>query len=943
MTSAPLILIVGMHRSGTSLLGSILQQLGLALPGELIEADSHNPEGYYEAAAITALQEQLLQQLERWWPGPEGLRPLPAHWLRHPACQQSAAQLRELVQREQAQQLVPWAIKDPRTSLLLPLWRRVAADLRLPLKLVLAVRNPQEVVESLCQRDGVAAGMTPQRAERLWWHHNRQVLRDSQGLPVLCVDYSRWFTDQAAEQLQRLADFIGMPLNPGRQAACLACSRPEHRRSRARFVSPAVNHFYRQLQAGNLSAPPQPLPIRDDWRQRLGRCRPGQSITPNGWFDPDHYHLLYDDLPNELDLQLHYQQHGWREGRSPHPLFDPQHYTSLCYMRRIRLGNTPPLQHFLRHGLKLGLMPSPLIQVSWIQRQGITLQATEAPSLAQAHPWGAAALALHCGNASQAAILLHSWLERGILPAEAALLRHSEAPWLPWHQNHHPIAGRPSSPTTLKADHLRVQPLGLTLHDWPLHGWLDRISGIGPEKLQEALQTDRYGDVPSLLLSALPLELLSCDGHAREQLLAAAGQPQTVLLEANPKEQRAWQRLGLTCELLGSQRNGWLSAISQDAISAELGLPDPASLPKGVILCLGSAGDAWERNLDGAVWCIPGFDAIALNCWHRTRLLAAWLQRCCDTGLQLVRLGPNANERLASSWLSLECFEPPLLPQAVSSELAWRRAGQPASATPITPQPNHRCLLEHQTGEAPLAICISLFNYGDRITEALDSAAQQSLAKLELIVVDDASTDGGEQRVLHWMEQHRHRFQRLLLLQHKHNAGLAATRNTAFAASRAPWCFVLDADNCLLPEAAAHCLAVGERAPQQTAVVHPLVEVRSEGNHRDPRSLISGSAWQREQFAQGNVVDAMALIRRSAWEQCGGFRHIPGGWEDFDFWCCLIEAGFHGVLCPQRLAIYRSHSSSMISSQTDQRVREISRLLQQLHPWLELPMAQPNR
>ena len=83
--------------------------------------------------------------------------------------------------------------------------------------------------------------------------------------------------------------------------------------------------------------------------------------------------------------------------------------------------------------------------------------------------------------------------------------------------------------------------------------------------------------------------------------------------------------------------------------------------------------------------------------------------------------------------------------------------------------------------------------------------------------------------------------------------------------------------------------------------------------------------------------------RRSAWEHCGGFHHIPGGWEDFDFWCCLIDAGYHGVLCPQRLAIYNSHGTSMIQQHTDQQVRAISRLLQQRHPWLDLPMAAPDR
>ena len=68
--STPLLLIVGMHRSGTSLLGSLLPACGIAMPGPLISGDIHNPEGYFERADVTALQEQLLIDLERWWPSP---------------------------------------------------------------------------------------------------------------------------------------------------------------------------------------------------------------------------------------------------------------------------------------------------------------------------------------------------------------------------------------------------------------------------------------------------------------------------------------------------------------------------------------------------------------------------------------------------------------------------------------------------------------------------------------------------------------------------------------------------------------------------------------------------------------------------------------------------------------------------------------------------------
>ena len=85
----------------------------------------------------------------------------------------------------------------------------------------------------------------------------------------------------------------------------------------------------------------------------------------------------------------------------------------------------------------------------------------------------------------------------------------------------------------------------------------------------------------------------------------------------------------------------------------------------------------------------------------------------------------------------------------------------------------------------------------------------------------------------------------------------------------------------------------------------------------------------------------MALVRRSAWEQVGGYSHIPGGWEDYDFWCKLIETDFSGILCPQRLARYHCHTGSMLATETHKRLRAISRVLQHRHPWLQLYLATP--
>ncbi len=293
----------------------------------------------------------------------------------------------------------------------------------------------------------------------------------------------------------------------------------------------------------------------------------------------------------------------------------------------------------------------------------------------------------------------------------------------------------------------------------------------------------------------------------------------------------------------------------------------------------------------------------------------------------------------------MQHFQPPLAVEAVAEELAWRRAGCPASPPCSTPTPTADVHWQRQVGAVCAAVAISLNDYADRIEAALESVRNQTLPQLELVVVDDASNDASAAVAQRWLERHSDRFPSARLLRHRLNGGLAAARNTAFAALEAPWCFVLDADNELLPEAVERCLAVAERVPATDALVHPLVEVigpDAGSAHDDPSPLLSPWSWQRPRFTYTNYVDAMALVRVQAWRQVGGYVHIPGGWEDYDFWCQLIDAGFHGVLCPQRLARYHRHGASRLAIATHRHVRRISRFLQARHPWLRVPMAEPG-
>ena len=836
MTRAPLILVVGMHRSGTSLLGSILQALGVSLPGPLIPGDQHNPAGYFERSDITALQEELLIDLQRWWPSEQGTLDLHEGWLTTARAQRVAHQLKLLLKAEQGQHTGPWAIKDPRSSLLLPLWRQVAAELDQPLRLLLAFRDPAEVVTSLITRDAEATGMTAARAQALWIRHQQQLLLDAGDLPLQVVSYSRWF-DAPRAQIEALQTFCCATERDAKaRSAAMRCIRPDYRRSQS------------------------------------------SSQTP----------------------KLHRRTQRWHH-----------------QLERAAADSPQPLRHWAAQQRK------PAQPSRWRQS-----------SAALQHPWIRAleGLGLNTPEAQSKGLL--AWQQQGIPPKSLAQLRVLNQPGFPGEDP----SSNAGSPLSAK---LKLGMVGGSLQQWTTHLWIHRL----PLPSSCALEGCQANATTQAVLHLQPLERTAQDPN----LLLHLTQVERVF-DPDPNQVRLLRLLGVNAEQLGSKRpqanadqGTWFNtaSIPKEACIA-LGLPNPQALVSQghTVLCLGCNGNSngWQ-TLPSELLHLPSFPPAPALSEKQAHLLGGWIQASCDAGLTVVRLNPKESEQGLWNILGVPTFRYAIGPQELLEELAWQRAGRPEPAALQTPWAATDLVWEHTSSTpAEVAICISSYNYADRITAALESCQGQSLQALELVIVDDASTDDSLERCCTWLARHGQRFCRVKLLRHQTNSGLATARNTAFAAATAAWCWVLDADNTIDEQACERSLGLAQASPHNTAVIHPLIRIR------DDRRAIhgwvgGGHAWQREQLQAGNVVDAMALVRRSAWEAVGGYSHIPGGWEDFDFWCKLINAHWHGVIYPQPLATYTQHGTSMLQSQTNQRQRRLSRLLQQRHPWLQLAFA----
>jgi hypothetical protein len=181
------VLVLGMHRSGTSALAGALETMGLEAgpPDDLMEGDEGNPQGYFELRSIASLNDEILSHYRGRWDSPPVLAP---GWEHDDAAKAFADRARDTL--AEVYSSTSYVLKDPRISLLLPLWRQVTDAGTCA---IVIVREPLEVAASLTRRNALPtySGLA------LWAAYNRTLLRDIEGMRVHVCSYTELVNDPA--------------------------------------------------------------------------------------------------------------------------------------------------------------------------------------------------------------------------------------------------------------------------------------------------------------------------------------------------------------------------------------------------------------------------------------------------------------------------------------------------------------------------------------------------------------------------------------------------------------------------------------------------------------------------------------------------------------------------------------------------------------------------
>lgn len=276
------IIVLCMHRSGSSVITRGIQALGADLGDNLMApVDGNNAKGFFEDLDIYRFNEELLSSLGSAW---HSLTPLDKTRLTGPEFSEQRRQAIQLMNEKLVAGRL-FAFKDPRTAVLMPFWRCVFEDLDLDDRYVIAVRNPIEIAASLKARDG----LDMRRGLYLWAKHAFEAVGNTKGKPRIFVAYDA-IMRQPMEQLTRLAEGLGFDeLNTSEKDIRDYCEG---------FLESKLRHNYageQELERTGL-VPPFLIAL-DDWLRSCAAASVGDETEPDHAFWEDVQARLREAVP----------------------------------------------------------------------------------------------------------------------------------------------------------------------------------------------------------------------------------------------------------------------------------------------------------------------------------------------------------------------------------------------------------------------------------------------------------------------------------------------------------------------------------------------------------------------------------------------------------------------------------------------------------------------
>jgi len=215
-----------------------------------------------------------------------------------------------------------------------------------------------------------------------------------------------------------------------------------------------------------------------------------------------------------------------------------------------------------------------------------------------------------------------------------------------------------------------------------------------------------------------------------------------------------------------------------------------------------------------------------------------------------------------------------------------------------------------------VSVVIPAYNAGKYIVDCLDSVISQTVTPKEIIVVNDGSTD--ETRTI--VQKYENKFDNIKCISKK-NAGLSEARNTGIQEASSEFIAFLDSDDMWLPEKLEKQLKLFDIANNKLGLIYSAYKLCDQdgqayqGNITAP--YVKGDILSHL-IEKGNLVSGSGsgvLVRRSVFDDVGGFDSALKFAEDLDMWIRIAEK-YHVDFVDEVLVVIRTHTASMQAQYT---------------------------
>lgn len=201
---------------------------------------------------------------------------------------------------------------------------------------------------------------------------------------------------------------------------------------------------------------------------------------------------------------------------------------------------------------------------------------------------------------------------------------------------------------------------------------------------------------------------------------------------------------------------------------------------------------------------------------------------------------------------------------------------------------------------AKVSIIIPCFNQGEYVSEAIHSALNQTYNNVEIVIINDASTDNSINVISDFAKNYKN----IVFLNNEENKGVVYSRNTAIDAASGEYILPLDADDKIEPTYVEKAVKILENNPE-IGIVYCKAKLFG-SKHGE---------WKLPEFSETeilyqNCIFCSALFRKSDFEKVGKYKnYMQDGHEDWDLWLSFLETGLKVHRIDEFLFNYRKTCS----------------------------------